>query len=354
MDKEKQLRRMERRSRESKKERRKSKKERRSRKSKKERSKKPSKRLSKKPSSRFGKGDEKERKERKEEIALLAQSRGMTTAHYMYQRELDSRNHLLTHTPPTKLERALALSRNSGQTYSSNPERPTYTVSRTEFENSIQEMKDSMRRLQTYTIRDLENKINILRKEAMLKSIYSYVIVQSDNRIVSWGGSELILSPIYFYLTDKIMLGGSNNINILQKFPNVRSVYFNGDITSPIDFRGLERIESLTSSIITVPIDLTPLINLKYISFNGGSYSNSLDNIREGLKNLNKLKVVSAPTPLTQTQLTEYGIRYDNSRQSERDDILKDYIYDDEDYEDEFTRISVGRRDRRDGAGLPS
>ena len=88
----------------------------------------------------------------------------------MYQRELDSRNHLLTHTPPTKLERALDLSRNSGQTYSSNPEKSTNCISRTEFENSIQEMKDSMRRLQTYTIRDLENKINILRKETMLKS----------------------------------------------------------------------------------------------------------------------------------------------------------------------------------------
>ena len=35
-----------------------------------------------------------------------------------------------------------------------------------------------------------------------------------------------------------------NKENILQKFPNVISVYFN-NITSPIDFRGLDKIESL-------------------------------------------------------------------------------------------------------------
>ena len=303
----------------------------------------------------------------------------MTTAHYMYQRELDSRNHLLTHTPPTKLERALALSRNSGQTYSSNPERPTYTVSRTEFENSIQEMKDSMRRLQrnmSGSLEDLQDELRKTKKEAMLKSIYSNVIIENVF-IYPWmtGGARLLLLyPKYFYLTDNIYISNSSSYTILEKFPNIKSVIFAGTINfSAIDFRGLEKLECLTfHSDITFPIDLSPLINLKVIHLSSIKVPIDLSSLinlksieivsitdlvllREGIRNLNKLQQISIQTvPLTPAQLTEYGIRYDNSRQSERDDILKDYIYDDEDYEDEFTRISVGRRDRRDGAGLPS
>jgi hypothetical protein len=72
----------------------------------------------------------------------------------------------------------------------------------------------------------------------------------------------------------------------------------------------------------------------------------------ESLKELTKLKYVSLNgVPLTPIQLREYGIIYDTSHQYERDDILKDYIYDDEDYEIDFT--SEGGRNR-DGAGLPS
>ena len=62
----------------------------------------------------------------------------MTPANYLCQRECDFHNHYLVSTPITKLDRARELSRNSDQKYSSNPERSTYTVSRTEFENSIQ------------------------------------------------------------------------------------------------------------------------------------------------------------------------------------------------------------------------
>ena len=55
--------------------------------------------------------------------------------------------------------------------------------------------------------------------------------------------------------------------------------------------------------------------------------------------------------PLTPTQLREYGIIYDTSHQSERNDILKDYIYDDEDYGIEPIHID---RLGKGGAGLPS
>ncbi len=133
----------------------------------------------------------------------------------------------------------------------------------------------------------------------------------------------------------------NNNTHILRMFPNIRSLYFNISITSPIDFRGLEKIESLSFMSVTVPIDLSPLINLKYILIN--SDISSFNNIKESLKELTKLKYVSLNgVPLTPIQLREYGIIYDTSHQSERDDILKDYIYDDEDYE------------IRDGAVLPS
>ncbi len=288
----------------------------------------------------------------------------------MYQRERDFHNHLLVPIPPTRLERALELYRNSGQKYSSNPERSTYTVSRTEFENTIQNLHNSMTRLQRDTtehIQNLQNELIKTKKEAILKSLY-YVIV-NDKGIVSWGGSELLLSPKYFYLTDKIMLVGpmNNNTTILRMFPNIRSLYFNISITSPIDFRGLEKIESLSISSVTVPIDLSPLINLKYIMIS--SDMSSFNNIKESLKELTKLKYVSLNNvPITPIQLRESGIIYDTSHQYERDDILKDYIYDtshqyerddilkDYIYDDEDYEIEHIDRNR-DGAGaglLPS
>ena len=347
-------------------------------------SKRPSRKLSKRPTgrrpskrpigrsrklrSRFGKTAE--------EIAKIAKSMNMTPAQYLYQRERDFHNHLLTPTPPTKLERALDLSRNSGQKYSSNPERSTYTVSRNEFENTIQDLQNSMTRLQSDTtehIENLQNKLRRTKKEAMLKSIYSVVTIDGNiiySGIYGSSTSKILMSPKYFYLTDNIYIPNSSSYTILEKFPNIKSVIFAGTINfSAIDFRGLEKLESLTfHSPITFPIDLSPLINLKVINISSIKVPIDLSSLinlksieiasitdlvllREGIRNLNKLQQISIQSvSLTQTQLTEYGIRYDNSRQSEYD-ILKDYIYDDEDYEDEFTRISVGRRD---GAGLPS
>ncbi len=110
---------------------------------------------SKRPRSRFGKAEERERKVK--EIADRAKSRGLTPAQYLYQRDRDSRNHLIVPTPPTRLDRALELSRNSGPKYSSNPERSTYTVSRSEFETTIQDLHKSMTRLQRDTTELIQN-----------------------------------------------------------------------------------------------------------------------------------------------------------------------------------------------------
>ena len=88
--------------------------------SKRPRSKRP---RSKRSRSRFGEAEERERKIK--EIADKAKSMNITSANYLRQRERDFHNHLLVPTPPTRLDRALELSRNSGQKYSSNPERFT-------------------------------------------------------------------------------------------------------------------------------------------------------------------------------------------------------------------------------------
>ena len=98
-----------------------------------------------------------------------------------------------------------------------------------------------------------------------------------------------------------------------------------------------------------VPIDLSPLINLKVIELSSES---DLDNTIEGIKKLNKVQIIMLQyVPLTPRQLTEYGIIYDTSPHYERDDILKDYIYDDEDYDIEPIHID---RLGKGGSGLPS
>ena len=374
MDDEKQLRRSKRKERRS----RKTSKRKEERKERSKRKERRSRKTSKRPRSRFG-----ETLQQKTE--RIAKERGIRAIDVMYQIARDPYyydDNTSTARTPSNNERALVLSRNSGQKYKKpvNPESSTYTVSRTEFETTIQDLHNSMTRLQRDTkehIQNLQNELIKTKKEAMLKSLYSYVIV-NDKGIFSYGGSELLLSPKYFYLTDKIMLVSSTNNNntpILRMFPNIRSLYFNTSITSPIDFRGLEKIESLSIGEVIVPIDLSPLINLKHIMIS--SDMSSFNNIKESLKELTKLKYVSCYAPLTPIQLTEslkeltklkyvslnsapltpiqlreYGIIYDTSHQYERDDILKDYIYDDEDYEIE----PIDRN--RDGAGagavLPS